>query len=34
MRVGMGGSARIVVGRRTMIETFFEPIKRLRESVL
>jgi multidrug resistance efflux pump len=34
LRVGMRGAARIVVGKRTMIETFFEPIRRLRESIL
>lgn len=34
LRVGMRGEARIMVGKRTMIESFFEPIKQLRESVL
>ena len=33
LRVGMRGEARIVVGKRTMIESLFEPIKQLRESV-
>lgn len=31
LQVGMRGEARIVVGRRTMIESAFEPIRRLRE---
>ncbi|MEP6956306.1 MAG: hypothetical protein ABI883_05725, partial [Chthoniobacterales bacterium] len=34
LRVGMRGEARIVVGRRTMIESLFEPVRQLRESVL
>ncbi len=34
LRVGMRGEARIMVGKRTMIESLFEPIKQLRESVL
>ena len=33
LRVGMRGEARIVVGKRTMIESAFEPIRQLRESV-
>jgi len=33
LRVGMRGEARIVVGKRTMIENVFEPIKALRESI-
>lgn len=33
LRVGMRGEARIVVGKRTMIESVFEPIKQLRESI-
>ncbi len=33
LRVGMGGEARIVVGRRTMIEYAFEPIRQLRENM-
>ncbi len=33
LRVGMKGEARIVVGRRTLIEYAFEPIRQLRESV-
>ncbi|MDQ3545304.1 MAG: HlyD family efflux transporter periplasmic adaptor subunit [Verrucomicrobiota bacterium] len=33
LRVGMGGDARIVVGRRTMIEYAFEPIRQLRENM-
>jgi multidrug efflux pump subunit AcrA (membrane-fusion protein) len=33
LRVGMRGEARILVGKRTMIEMFFEPIRQLRESV-
>jgi multidrug resistance efflux pump len=32
-RVGMRGEARIVVGRRTLIEYAFEPIRQLRENV-
>ncbi len=31
LRVGMEGEARIIVGRRTLIEYAFEPIRRLRE---
>ncbi|MEO5722554.1 MAG: HlyD family efflux transporter periplasmic adaptor subunit [Chthoniobacterales bacterium] len=34
LRVGMRGEARIVVGKRTLIESIFEPLKQLRESVL
>ena len=34
LRVGMRGEARIVVGRRTLIESIFEPIRQLRESIL
>ena len=33
LRVGMGGEARVVVGRRTMIEYAFEPIRQLRENM-
>ena len=33
LRVGMKGEAHIVVGRRTLIEYAFEPVKQLRESV-
>ena len=33
VRVGMRGEARIVVGKRTMIESAFDPIRQLRESV-
>lgn len=33
LRVGMGGQARVVVGRRTMIEYAFEPIRQLRENM-
>jgi hypothetical protein len=29
----MGGEARVVVGRRTMIEYAFEPIRQLRENM-
>lgn len=32
LRVGMRGQARIVVGRRTLIEYAFEPVRQLRES--
>jgi multidrug efflux pump subunit AcrA (membrane-fusion protein) len=32
-RVGMRGQARIVVGRRTLIEYAFEPIRQLRENI-
>jgi multidrug efflux pump subunit AcrA (membrane-fusion protein) len=32
-RVGMRGEARIVVGRRTLIEYAFEPIRQLRENI-
>ena len=32
MRVGMRGEARIVTGRRTMIEYAFDPIRQLREN--
>ncbi len=34
LRVGMRGQARIVVGKRTLIESLFEPLRQLRESVL
>lgn len=34
LRVGMRGQARIVTGKRTLIETFFEPLKQLRENML
>lgn len=34
LRVGMRGEARVVVGKRTLIESLFEPIRQLRESVL
>lgn len=33
LRVGMGGEARIVIGKRTMIEYAFEPIRQLRENM-
>ena len=33
LRVGMGGEARVVVGRRTLIEYAFEPIRQLRENM-
>ncbi|CAN5450523.1 HlyD family type I secretion periplasmic adaptor subunit [soil metagenome] len=33
LRVGMAGEARVVVGRRTMIEYAFEPIRQLRENM-
>jgi multidrug efflux pump subunit AcrA (membrane-fusion protein) len=33
LAVGMRGDARIVVGRRTLIEYAFEPIKQLRENM-
>jgi len=33
LRVGMAGVARIVVGRRTMVEYAFEPIRQLRENI-
>ncbi len=33
-RVGMRGAARIMVGRRTLIESIFEPLRQLRERVL
>jgi multidrug resistance efflux pump len=33
LRVGMKGSAHIIVGSRTLIEYAFEPIRRLRESM-
>jgi multidrug efflux pump subunit AcrA (membrane-fusion protein) len=33
LRVGMGGEGRVVVGRRTMIEYAFEPIRQLRENM-
>lgn len=33
LRVGMRGEARIVVGKRTMIESAFEPIRQLRENI-
>ena len=33
IRVGMRGEARIMVGKRTMIESAFEPIRRLRENI-
>jgi len=32
-RVGMRGEARIIVGRRTLIEYAFEPIRQLRENI-
>jgi HlyD family secretion protein len=32
-RVGMGGEARVIVGRRTLIEYAFEPIRQLRENM-
>ena len=32
LRVGMRGQARIVVGRRTLIEYAFDPIRQLREN--
>jgi multidrug resistance efflux pump len=31
--VGMGGEARIVIGRRTLVEYAFEPIRQLRENM-
>ena len=34
LRVGMRGEARVMVGKRTMIESAFEPIRQLRESVV
>lgn len=33
LRVGMTGQARIIVGRRTLIEFAFEPIRQLRENM-
>jgi multidrug resistance efflux pump len=33
LRVGMKGEAHIIVGRRTLIEYAFEPVRQLRESV-
>ncbi|MDQ3198615.1 MAG: HlyD family efflux transporter periplasmic adaptor subunit [Verrucomicrobiota bacterium] len=33
LRVGMGGEARVIIGRRTMIEYAFEPIRQLRENM-
>ena len=33
VRVGMRGAARIMVGKRTMIESAFEPIRQLRENI-
>ena len=33
LRVGMGGKARINVGRRTLIEYVFEPLRSLRENM-
>ncbi len=33
LRVGMRGEARIVTGKRTLIESFFEPIKELKENL-
>jgi multidrug resistance efflux pump len=33
LRVGMAGQARILVGRRTLIEYAFEPIRQLRENM-
>lgn len=33
LRVGMRGSARIVTGRRTLIEYAFEPVRQLRENM-
>ncbi len=32
LRVGMRGAARIIVGRRTLIEYVFEPVRQLREN--
>jgi membrane fusion protein len=32
LRAGMGGEARILVGKRTLIEYVFEPIRKLREN--
>lgn len=34
LRVGMRGEARIVVGKRPMIESVFEPLQQLRQNVL
>ncbi|MEO5754524.1 MAG: HlyD family efflux transporter periplasmic adaptor subunit [Chthoniobacterales bacterium] len=33
LRVGMGGEARVIIGRRTMVEYAFEPIRQLRENM-
>jgi membrane fusion protein len=33
LRVGMRGEARIIVGRRALIEHVFEPLRQLRENV-
>ncbi len=33
LRPGMRGEARIIVGRRTLIDYVFEPIRRLKESI-
>lgn len=33
LRAGMSGEARVVVGRRTLIEYVFEPLRKLRENV-
>jgi hypothetical protein len=33
LRVGMKGEARIVVGRRTLVEHIAEPIRQLRENL-
>ena len=33
-RVGMRGEARITVGRRTLLEIIFEPLRRLRENIV
>jgi membrane fusion protein len=34
LRAGMSGQARIVVGKRTLIEYVFEPLRKLRENVV
>ena len=33
LRVGMRGSARIITGRRTLLEYAFEPVRQLRENM-
>jgi membrane fusion protein len=33
LRAGMGGEARVVVGRRTLAEYVVEPLRKLRENV-